>query len=55
MQLIARGKWLKGEKRWNMVVALRPKPEEAASTSRKPPQRSKVLPFTSQRQRTVAD
>jgi hypothetical protein len=33
MQLIATGKWSKDEKRWKMVVALRPAGRPASGTS----------------------
>ncbi|HVM97074.1 MAG TPA: hypothetical protein VMT89_11830 [Candidatus Acidoferrales bacterium] len=55
MQLIASGKWLKQEKRWNMVVALRQKADAASAVVRKPPRRAAVLSFPSIRQRIVAD
>lgn len=54
MQLIAKGKWVKEEKRWNMVVALRPGEAKPGSGERKPPKRAAVVSLLSRLNRQPA-
>lgn len=54
MQLIAKGKWSKEQKRWNMVVAMQPGAEKASPVERKPPKPAAVVSLLSRLKRQPA-